>query len=984
MQARRYTIRRWAPAALAAVLALQATAFGQDIQSFSSDGEIPAGVPPEIRAQIEAARAKARGSKPKPEKKKEEKKSDDAKKEGEDKKEEKKEQKPAGDTVKRPESPPRTPDPREFDARPENGRVRFSFTGQPWPDVLQWLAAVSDLSLDWQQLPNDYLNLTTTRAYTLPEARDLINRHLQARGYALLLSGEVLSVFKLDAIDPSLVPRVTEDELYDRQPHDIVKVSFQLPDEMSVEKAVEDLKQALSKNAKVMPLAASGRVLAIDAVANLRLVSAVLNEERMAAASEETFREFELQYVQASQVIDSIYVVLGLDPQSRPSQMDLRLQQQKMELLKQMQQKGKDVTKMIQKDGPPVYLIYNRQRNSIIANAPGEQMEIIARTIEALDVPVGGGPAGESSTANLFGRTLKPYELKTIDPQSVVDALQQIGDLSPMAELKADNDSKTLFARASQVDHAKIDSMVEELDGTGMRVVVYSLRRLPADAVAGSIERLLAPVEEEKEDDMPFYFYRRNNNKKEKKPQHEMRIDADIDNNRLIVRGTNQQIAEVENLLKMLGEPIGEPRDRGPVRTLGALPPKETAELMRRLREAWPSVGGGVELIIEGEEAIQEQADDQANDDEATEDEAESQTQESGDRVTSLPPSADSVRLAASPFRLLASPVAAAESQGEAKAEQPAVRVSIGPDGSIVLSSADPEALSRLEDLATAVAPEPPRHKVFQLENRSAYYIYSLLEEYYDDELSGDQDYVVDWWGRVKQTGPKDTGVRLSQRRPIQFVYDNTSNTILVKHATAVQLEEIEGLIKSWDTLPPRNAILARRTGTVQLQYSKASALAATLKDVYRDLLSRRDEEFDTEEDKGTGGTSTRYATSIHYEAQGEQRETEPIGASFDGVFSVAADDIANLLVVSAQTEIYDSVVDMIRSLDEAAKPNTTVAVVDAGGVSAEQLQRALAQALGQPWTGGRPEQQAGGGRNNDRGDRNRGRDRGRNRRRNR
>ncbi|MEM1304987.1 MAG: hypothetical protein AAGG46_08820, partial [Planctomycetota bacterium] len=99
-----------------------------------------------------------------------------------------------GEAVTRPTEPPRVPDPRELDAEVVNGRVRFAFNGQPWPDVLQWLANASKLSLDWQELPPGYLNLTTQRAYSLAEARDLLNRHLQARGYVLLLSGEVLSV----------------------------------------------------------------------------------------------------------------------------------------------------------------------------------------------------------------------------------------------------------------------------------------------------------------------------------------------------------------------------------------------------------------------------------------------------------------------------------------------------------------------------------------------------------------------------------------------------------------------------------------------------------------------------------------------------------------------------------------------------------------------------------------------------------------------
>ena len=130
----------------------------------------------------------------------------------------------------------------------------------------------------------------------------------------MLVGGEVLSVFKIEKLDPSLVPRVTEDELYDLKPYDFVKVSFELPDGMEVDKAKDDVKQVLSPHAKVFPLVTTKRLLVIDAVANLRLVSALLNEERAVAGRPDRPRVFKLKYARAEQVVD-IYVLLGLDPE---------------------------------------------------------------------------------------------------------------------------------------------------------------------------------------------------------------------------------------------------------------------------------------------------------------------------------------------------------------------------------------------------------------------------------------------------------------------------------------------------------------------------------------------------------------------------------------------------------------------------------------------------------------------------------------------
>ena len=58
-----------------------------------------------------------------------------------------------------------------------------------------------------------YLNLITQTEFSVAEARDLINRHLLARGYTMLIQDEVLSVFKIESMNPGMVPRVEPEEL---------------------------------------------------------------------------------------------------------------------------------------------------------------------------------------------------------------------------------------------------------------------------------------------------------------------------------------------------------------------------------------------------------------------------------------------------------------------------------------------------------------------------------------------------------------------------------------------------------------------------------------------------------------------------------------------------------------------------------------------------------------------------------------------------
>ncbi|WP_442485327.1 secretin N-terminal domain-containing protein [Aeoliella sp. SH292] len=881
-----------------------------------------------------------------------------------EKKEEPKTETPTG-PVTRPDKPPKIADPRELQAKPDSkGKVTFSFNGQTWPDVLQWLANVSGYSLDWTELPGGYLNLTTQHPYTLAEARDLVNRQLHARGYTLILTGEVLSVFKIDKLDPALIPRVEEEQLYDMQPHDFVKITFQLPREMEVAAAAEDMKKTASEHAKIIPLPATRRILMISTVANARLVSTILNEERMASDSQVVPVEIVLKHRRAEKIIDILYVILGLDPASRPSQEELAMQQQKMQLLMQMQGAGKDVSAMLQKDGPQVYLAYNSHRNSVLINAPPDSLRKILRTVELLDVPAGGEMADLVELAGDAGRRVpKSYKLETIDPQKLQSTLEEIGDLSPLTELRADNSADILFARASAADHEKIAQMIEQLDEAGMETMVFRLRRHPADAVAGTLRTMFAPAkkEESQEDRYRSYGYWGGGYPMEEEkdtPPADVRIDADIENNRLIVRGTAEQLKQVRDFLIKLGEPLDTPDQSDRVRVVEGMTPESTAQLLEQLRRVWPQIGEN-ELIIEGPKGAIEPA---------TRPETETPIEVPTDREANAAPAEAAVfRFAAeasAPKPTGDTPSIAAP-RATPVSGKPPVKIRVTPDGKLQLSSDDPEALDQLEQLVESAAPQEERFRIFPVKYVTAYSIYLTLKNLYKDEMTGEKSEprYDPYWGEFMPGESKPTAAQMSKRRKLQLDWDTSSNTLLVANASADQLREIAMLIESYDQPSSKDEATARRTAAIKLRYSRAKVVAAALKEVYRDLLSTRDKEFETEDKKGA--TSSRETTTVIRYGQGggdsseDAKKPKPVKVGFQGALSVGVDEISNTIVISVQEELFDSVMQIVKSLDDAAAPQTSVAVHTVrSGVSAQALQRALSEALGTPWVGDRPEQQ--------------------------
>jgi len=293
-------------------------------------------------------------------------------------------------------------------------------------------------------------------------------------------------------------------------------------------------------------------------------------------------------------------------------------------------------------------------------------------------------------------------------------------------------------------------------------------------------------------------------------------------------------------------------------------------------------------------------------------------------------------------------------------AAAPPVTISVTSDGRLMLSSADTAALDRIEDLIDQIAPPEKRFKVFRLNYVGAFSMYLTLYNYFEPEIKGEQEVLRTYWGEPVGSVDKASGTGLGRRKKLMIDYDPASNTILVANASPQQLWEVEELIKEYDLPAPADSIKARRTAAIKIRYSKASVIAAALKDVYRDLLSSRDREFQSKDKKGEAAKEER-TMIIRYGGFGgddnDNKRPTPVKLGFEGALSVGVDDISNMLIVSVQEELFDNVVAMVKELDEQARPRTTVVVHHVrGGVDAKNLQKAVSDALSTPWIGGRPE----------------------------
>ncbi|MEX2288429.1 MAG: secretin N-terminal domain-containing protein [Planctomycetaceae bacterium] len=901
--------------------------------------------------------------------------------------------KPPVETVKRPDKPEGKANPEELKAlKPDkDGKIRFNFKGQQWVDVLNWLADISEMQLDWQEVPGKTVDLTTRQSYTIDEARDTINRMLRDRGFTLVRKDEVLSVVNLASLDPGVLPRVQPEELKDRDANEFVKVSFQL-DTLLAEKAVEELKPMCSPHGKLTALKTTNRLEAVDAVANLREIYRLLEQEQSQTGQERLLANFPLKYTRAADIKTKIEALLGVEKKSQGPMTPEQMQQMQQQAQMRMQQQAQGAKPPGGDDKQAqVFIVANERDNSIMVNGPADKIAIVRQAVALLDQPL------ERTDFASKLQSFRVYRLSGLDPEAFVQILQQTARLDPTTQLEVDKLNNAVFASASPIDHGKIKMLVDTLDGSGRRFKVIRLRRLPADYLAGTLQHMINGDEDEDKNSSrrrSYGYWGDYGRSQTTQKQDKFRVEGDVEGNRLLLWANDVEEKLVDDFLVEMGElpPPGGNRDT--VRRIEISPGRQTEELLERLQRAWPSIAPN-ELKIAPAPAPE--ASDEAKE-KAVEPIQAAPTRDTRAEVgprngaTTGPRNpVAAARDSVSPFLQLAQlEQPAGETPAKEEAAQPeqqpapaegdsppaqqppvterlqqppeeefpprdkapehgAITITRSPKGGLIIESKDPRALDLLEEVIAELAPQQEEFKYYPLKHADCFWISSKLEDYFkeDDKDKKTNNWDSWYWGN-SSNDQQEKPNRLSRRKPLKFIWEDETNSIIVQGGDPSQLATVEKLIKLWDQPQPKNTESARKWKNFHVKYSKAKVVAETIKEVYRDLLSETDKALQSnnnQKDKDKKGVSER-PIYTYIDAGGEGDRKTPV--RFKGLLSVGIDDLSNTLIVSAPDWLMKDVEQMIDHLDAAARPSSTVQVLQVDRrINSAMLQKKLAEVFG-------------------------------------
>ena len=907
--------------------------FSLALQGISS-AQPAAKIPPEVLEQMKKNGGKP-PSKP-PSKPSSSKKPGDDKK-GAPKKDEKKDAK-GGDkssakTITRPTEPKKPADAKELEARPDaDNKLLLNFRGHSWQAMIEWFGDASGREIEWQELPNGFVNLRSQRRYTMEETLDLLNRRLLTLGYTMLDDGEFLLITKTEGINSALVPRVRSSQLGDMLPHSFVKTSFALG-RAKVTDVIKELENMKSKNGKLTPMESTNRLEAMDSVRNLLEIHASIEEQ--ASSGRYAPREFRLRYIRAEDAKSKIEEMLGAKKSAAP------MTPQQMQAMAQARARAAQQNKGKPQPAAPkeekISIVVNATNNSIIVKAPPHRMMDIEDTLDFLDIEKARG--GLDSYID----RVKTYRFTTLNPEEVKNILMETAGLDPSTTIRTDKSSKSIIVDAPPWDHMMIQKLAKKLDGSAREFKVIQLRRLGAVQVATTVEAMMGEPKEEKSNRRRYSYYYSyyNNDDEDDNKGDKFRIGADTENNRLLLKCNQTEYETVLDLLRQLGEvPRGDGIENQVVFEGVA---GDEDELLRRVQEAFSRVAPN-QVILPPAKPKKVEEDKEKGDAAEEEPKVDPVTEARDDKSSTETTVTSSLK-----YKTLLVQAPGGETK-DAKKTPPPIVIQRNSQGNLVLKSTDPIALEMFEETLRRMAPRREDWVHFKLKYVTAYWMKLQLEDFFkeEDESPGRGRYIYfyeDYGGKDDKKAPG-----LGDQPTLRFIDDGES-TLVVRNASSSQLATIKRLIDLYDITEPPNKQNSRYREIIQLQYAKARVVEGALKEAFRDLLSNKDKVFDEQKKDGEGGGSSRSRRGGFFGFGDDDDSTTGLGTStFKGKISFGVDEASNILIITTEGEqLMKIIVEMVTKLDKANVTTDYTQVVSVpANLNGKNLREKLEKMFGQ------------------------------------
>lgn len=792
------------------------------------------------------------------------------------------------------------PKPKQAEASDDG--LRFAFEGTPWRDVIEWLAEESDLALHIGDLPTGSLTYTDPRVFTQQEAIDRVNLFLLPQGYTLVRSGRLLSVINLT--DPRSVQQldtlarlVRVEELEKLDSHQVVKCFFPLGD-IEPEDAVQEL-SPLNLMTQPAIFARSNQLLITETAGKLRNVVQILDRFQPGLDNGTVMKNFALQHVDAEDILTVARPHLGLA-----------------------------TGEMI---GIDVSLSSDPQNKNIFVTGVEDKVKLIENLVEALDKPKPSLSAGQG------GMVLRSYTVAGGNVEVIYNVLQTLL-AGKEVRLSMDEQAGAVVALATPETQQEIAATVEQLQAASAEFEVIPLKYVDPYLAVSLLEQLLdlpGPLDEPEDIDPDA-----------------PKIDADPDNMRLFVRGKQHAIDQVKKIVEGLDKPTG--ASQGETVRLLPLQGRQAELVLETAARFWR---GGNPIILIGSSPATAPSRERSIHGENDSPSDERQRSAGGART-------NTTRVLNRTSDKGASDNGASDNKAAAILCQLTLR-------GLLIQCEDSATLERFEQHLRTIAgpldslPSPP--VVFYLKYMRPDDALRMLAELLDGGESvsdGDSGSLVN--GYVASGGGSILGSIVTNRDgmttlmagSITVVADSRLNR-LIAQGSAAEIDQIESYLKIIDKDASITDIETfGRSHIIELKHTKASEVAATLRDAYAGRLSTGNATPQAAGGKGqpqqpqgkpqAAEPLTRApAGGNERPAAGGKKQTPQRGAAaardLTPKMTIAVHEASNSLIVTAPESLFREVEQLAKLIDSRGRRATEVI----GPIHSEAVESLLQEVFG-------------------------------------
>ena len=814
--------------------------------------------------------------------------------------------------------------PREVPA----GMLRFSFRNTPWKDVIEWFADQAALSLQADKMPTGTLNYTDIGYYTPTESLDILNAYLQFKDYSLVRKGKTLFILYLpDGIPPNLLDTITPEELDDRGKYEICRVVFNLT--RTPPAAVQnEIERLLGPQGAILLMPMSQQIAVTETGGTLRTIREIIRRiDDPEEIGDGTFHSVEMKSLTADEALQTLRQLLGSDANDASLRM------------------------AVDSTGKRIYL---SGRADLIRRAK-DLLTRIDATYAENNPDMWGEPQFET------------YEVGFADPATVYSVLQTILVGTPDVRLSLDPKTNGILLRARPAVHATVKESIKQMQLNAPQIDIIPLKRMSPQTAVDRI-KMFIPTAPALSATTPATGGRDGGGRQQQTTSATQlpTVEPDTMARQIIVRGTLSQIKEIRDFLISQGEDgnvAAVSVDRSRVIPLS---PAATALVMEHLREILPVLGPNINIIapaleqppvIEEEPAVvQEPEIEEPKMQELAipydelirelEQELENRIQ-NNNRTRSIDEIIDSIFDKELPItrlqQIAEQPILAQVAEPATKPSD--VKLTLTPVG-IVVSSDDPEALAKVEELIRMLSDEeflsPLIFKEYYLTHASASVVSSELQSLLNSSassgagVSGMATMNLPEWQEPELAGllAMSHGNAIEKTGTVTISTNDRLNSLWIQ-ANRIDHKTIERLIKILDQ--PSREDVARNPvpRSIKLNYMKASEARTLVEQAFANQMrsaqqnqQRGGQQMPQMRIQGGEGMEQMMQAFQQVAAQqgggrggaNQQREQEQ-------PMTLAVDSAANELIVTSTESVFIGVEKFVRERDELAGQQKTVMV---------------------------------------------------------